>query len=166
MGFGIQNLGVINQKNAPAIWESNISEFPTNNIKGRLLLSLDTATLYVDLIDGNGDFTNRSIIAQGLISNGNGTIINTISPGDYSVDLGGALQNNTSIDLDGRQLNFIGANNTISINDNGDLIMVGTANGQFLPAAEEPLEVLVPNVTLYFINSNSGVAYRINAQTL
>jgi hypothetical protein len=165
MSFGIQNLGVINQQNAPAIWESNISEFPTNNIKGRLLLSLNTSELYVDLINGNDNFAGRSLISAPF-TNGNGTIFSDIDAPNLRIDLGGALQNNTSIDLDGRELNFVGANNTIFINDNGDLQSQGTANGQFLPATEESLEVLIPNVTLYFANSISGVVYRINAQTL
>jgi len=31
--FGVDNVGVINQRNAPAIWESSVAEFPNNNIK-------------------------------------------------------------------------------------------------------------------------------------
>lgn len=162
--FGVDNVGVINQRNAPAIWESSVAQFPNNNIKGRLLLATDTITLYVDLINGNGGMTNRAVIASGLIGNGNGTVINNSGTGDYSVDLGGALQNNTTIDLDGRELNFIGANNTIFINDNGDLLSQGTGTGQFLPASENTLQVVVPNTTLYFFNTNSGVVYKVNAQ--
>jgi hypothetical protein len=162
--FGVDNVGVINQRNAPAIWESSVAQFPNNNIKGRLLLATDTATLYVDLINGNGGMTNRAVIASGLIGNGNGTVINNSGTGDYSVDLGGALQNNTTIDLDGRELNFIGANNTIYINDNGDLLSQGIGNGQFLPASVNSLQVVVPNTTLYFFNTNSGVVYKVNAQ--
>jgi len=161
--FGVDNVGVINQRNAPAIWESNLGDFPLNTIKGRFLLALDTSTLYVDLITSNNP-TNRAVVASGLISNGNATVINTIAPGEYSVDLNGSLQYDTSINLDGRTLTFEGVSNNITIDDNGNLICTGTGNGQFLPASENTLQVVVPNTTLYFFNTNSGVVYKVNAE--
>jgi hypothetical protein len=161
--FGIDNVGVINQRNAPAIWESNFADFPTNTIKGRFLLALDTITLYVDLITSNNP-TNRAVVASGLIGTGNGTIINNNGTGDYSVDLGGELQTNTNINLNDRTLTFQGANNNIIIDEFGVLLSTGIGNGQFLPVSENTLQVVVPNTTLYFFNTNSGAVYKVNAQ--
>jgi hypothetical protein len=162
--FGVDNVGVINQRNAPAIWESNVAQFPTNNIKGRLLLATDTITLYVDLINGNGGMTNRAVIASGLIGNGNGTVINNSGTGDYTVDLGGALQNETYISLDGRSINFEGGTNTIKINNNVYLESQGLATGVFYPVTVNSIGVVVPNKTLVFFSPSSGVAYKVNVQ--
>jgi hypothetical protein len=168
--FGIDNVGVINQRNAPAIWESNVAEFPNNNIKGRLLLATDTITLYVDLINGDGGMTNRAIIASGLIGYGNGTVINNTGLGNYSVDLGGELQTNTNISLNDRTLTFEGANNTITISGNGVMtstgIDSGIHSGQFLPISAVSLQTVIPTITLYFHNTSGGQIYKINAQEI
>jgi hypothetical protein len=162
--FGIDNIGVINQRNAPAIWTSPISNFPPNNIQGRLLLATDTVTLYVDLINGTGGMINRAIIASGLIGDGNGTTINNTGTGDYTVDLGGSLQNITYLDLDGRSINFVGGTNTIKINNNGDLESQGLATGVFYPVTVTSIGVVAPNRTLVFYSPSSGLAYKVNVE--
>jgi hypothetical protein len=159
--FGIDNVGVINQRNAPAIWTSPIADFPPNNIQGRLLLATDTVTLYVDLINGTGGVTNRAIIASGLIGNGSGTTINNIGTGDYSVDLGGTLTSDPIIGMNGFVLEFSGTTQTLQIESTGNMI---SPFGDYLPANEIGLTSVIPNTTLRFKNVNNGDSYDVLAK--
>jgi hypothetical protein len=156
--FGVDNTGVINQRQSPAIWQSDIANFPANYILGRILIDTFQGGIYIDTAN------TRMQISSGANNYINGLSNFGGSPGTNNVGLGGGLDQNTYIQLDGRVLTFEGANNNIIINDNGDLISTGTGNGQFLPAAEVTLQVVVPNTTLYFFNTNSGVVYKVNAQ--
>jgi hypothetical protein len=160
--FGIDNVGVINQRNAPAIWTSPIADFPPNNIQGRLLLATDTVTLYVDLINGTGGVTNRAIIASGLIGNGSGTTINNIGTGDYFVDLGGALQSDVNIDFDGRQMTFQGQVELVNINIDGYL--QSGSSGTYMPATEQPFFALIPDAVLEFTDGVTSTQYQVLAK--
>jgi hypothetical protein len=158
--FGIDNVGVINQRNAPAIWESNFADFPTNTIKGRFLLALDTITLYVDLVTGNNP-TNRAVVASGLIGDGSGTTINNTGTGDYSVDLGGDINQNTTININGNALNFEGNAESVIINADGYL---DTQNiGIYMPVTEQTIVPLVPNVIIEFTDGINGITYQVLA---
>jgi hypothetical protein len=161
--FGIDNVGVINQRNAPAIWTSPIADFPPNNIQGRLLLATDTVTLYVDLINGTGGVTNRAIIASGLIGNGSGTTINNNGIGDYSVDLGGDLNVDTSIGMNNNFLEFTGTQQTLKILSNGSLF---GNNSEFFPIDIDSLSVIIPDTTLKFNDISNNKTYAVLAKEL
>jgi hypothetical protein len=159
--FGIDNVGVINQRNAPAIWESNFADFPTNTIKGRFLLALDTITLYVDLVTGNNP-TNRAIVASGLIGDGSGTTINNTGTGDYSVDLGGYLNAETTIYVNGYNINFQGSDESVFINADGYL---STDNlGTYMPVTEQPFFALIPDAVLEFTDGLTNIQYQVLAK--
>jgi len=158
--FGIDNTGVINQRQSPAIWQSDIADFPANYILGRILIDTFQGGIYIDTASSRMQISNGANNFENGISNTGGI------PGTNNVALGGQLVDNTNILLNDKTLTFEGANNNIIINNNGDLISTGIGNGQFLPAAEVTLEVVVPNITLYFYNTNSAVVYKVNAQAL
>jgi hypothetical protein len=160
--FGIDNVGVINQRNAPAIWTSPIADFPPNNIQGRLLLATDTVTLYVDLINGTGGVTNRAIIASGLIGDGNGTTINNIGTGDYSVDLGGYLNAETTISVNGYNLNLQGSDESVFINADGYLSSDNL--GTYMPVTEQPFFALIPDAVLEFTDGLTNIQYQVLAK--
>ena len=160
--FGIDNVGVINQRNAPAIWTSPIADFPPNNIQGRLLLATDTVTLYVDLINGTGGVTNRAIVASGLINDGSGTTINNTGTGDYSVDLGGKLLNSVTIENCGFDLLVSGSNDYLIFNSAGYL--TSNAYGALSTINEVSLSVVTPNCRLILSNPSTGDTYYILAQ--
>jgi hypothetical protein len=160
--FGIDNIGVINQRNAPAIWTSPISDFPPNNIQGRLLLATDTVTLYVDLINGTGGMINRAIIASGLIGDGSGTTINNTGTGDYTVDLGGYLQSDVNIDFDGRQMTFQGQTELVNINIYGYL--QSGFSGTYMPSIEQPFFALIPDAVLEFTDGVTNTQYQVLAK--
>lgn len=164
MSFGIQNLGVINQKNAPAIWISPVAQFPTNNIKGRMLLALDTITFYVDLVDGTGGMTNRAVIANGLINNGNGTTIDNIGfTGDYAVDLGGDMVQNTTILLQSFVLEFVGNDDVFHINPSGAIV---SDFGKYYPIEKTGFIPVTPNTTLLLKDIETGENYYVAAEQI
>jgi len=159
--FGIDNTGVINQKNAPAIWESDFADFPANTIKGRFLLALDTITLYVDLITSNNP-TNRAVVASGLIGDGSGTTINNNGTGDYTVDLGGTLFNSANIDLNNFEINLNGLQTSTIFRADGYIEDLN--NGSYFPAVINNLTALIPDKILAFTNLATGDVYKVLAK--
>jgi len=160
--FGIDNTGVINQKNAPAIWESDFADFPANTIKGRFLLALDTITLYVDLVTSNNP-SNRAIVASGLIGDGSGTNVNFTGNGDYTVDLGGDLLAGTVIDLNGHNFEFQGATTTTKIQSDGAMLDTATTK-MYFPTEEQNIAVIVADKLLVFSDPINGDTYKVLCQ--
>lgn len=157
MSFGIQNLGVINQKDAPAIWESDAVDFPANFVKGRILIDtffggiyLDTSTTRVQ-IQANG---------SGTINYLNGiTTLGLVIPTTSNVGLGGSLDNSTTININGNDLNFQGNAESVIINADGYL---DTQNiGIYMPITEQTIVPLVPNVILEFTDGINGIVYQV-----
>jgi hypothetical protein len=154
--FGVDNTGVINQRQSPAIWQSDISDFPPNYILGRILIDtfageiwLDTSNTRVRISNGSNTFLN------GLTSYGG-------SPTNTDIGLGGDLNDNTTINLNDFELNFDGAviNNKI---DNFGVITNKNTETDYMPVDEDD-NVVIPNTSINIYNLRTGAFYRIAVQ--
>ncbi len=162
MSFGIQNLGVINQKDAPAIWESDLVDFPANFVKGRILIDTFFGGIYLDTT------TTRVQIQAG----GNGTInyqngvetFGLTNPTTSNVGLGGSLVRNTDINLDTNKISFIGSNTNFVINDTG--VISDNFGNIYFPAIIDPTTLSVPNTSIIFTNAITGDLLRVLAEIL
>jgi hypothetical protein len=156
--FGLQNLGVINQKNAPAIWESPLADFPTNFVKGRILIDNTNGDIYLDTT------TTRHLIQNGgELAFRNGLTKSNINPFLNVVKLGGSLDGATIIDINGNELSFIGLTNVNRFDAQGVFYNDGNS-ADYMPIIEDPLGAVVPNVILNVINTRDGSYYKISAE--
>jgi len=159
MGFGIQNLGVINQKDAPAIWESNVANFPANFVKGRILIDNVYGGIYLD--------TTTTRIQIQPANNGNLTFINGLtsqatSPNSTQVSLEGSLVNETHIALDSHSLYFDGSVKATYVSPYGYL--VDDSTGWIVPAIDtDALGAIIPNIKLLIVNPASNKVYEVLA---
>jgi len=172
MSFGLQNLGVINQKNAPAIWQSNEVDFPTSFVIGRILIASDNGSIWIDTTTSS----RKQIVAGNIASfeTGNGINVEVI-PGDPSVtkfNLGGELVEDTLIDnvVNGKVLTIGDATNFTRVNVAGQLVAkYGIMPG---PTPLAPIVNVVASVAVVpdsyietFFSAN-GKYYRILAQEM
>lgn len=158
MSFGVSNLGVINQRQAPAIWESDFADFPANFIAGRILIALDAGNAGI-YIDGVGE---RYQIANGKINflNGLGTV-GFQTPTTQTIGLGGELIQETTLDVSQFILRFNGAANETIINNDGLIVI----NGHFVPSmVVNSYNPISANAVLNFINEDTGAIYRVLAE--
>jgi len=159
MSFGLQNLGVINQKDAPAIWESSVANFPANFVKGRILIDNVYGGIYLDTTT-----TRIQIQAQ---NNGNVTFVNgltsqTLTPNSTQISLEGYLINETHIALDSFAFYFDGSVKATYVNPNGYL--VDDSSGWILPAMDtDTLGAITPNIKLLFVNPATNKVYEVSA---
>lgn len=160
MAFGIQNLGVINQKQSPAIWQSDFSDFPTNFIAGRILIALDAgnAGIYIDGV------SNRYKIAEGTIDFVNGISEQTsIEPTVRKIGLGGLLNQNTQIELEFGFFQFSGINHVFQIDRQGNT----TWDGFGVACIEvRTLAPIIPTDTLVLTDAKTGNSYKVNAEII
>jgi hypothetical protein len=159
MGFGIQNLGVIDQKNAPAIWESDFADFPPNILNGRILIDITTGTIYLDLTN------TRVPISNGFINPVNGLADLGGSPTVRNVGLGGDLTNSTVINVNGNDITFEGSNNNVQIDSNGDLKNVAQGAYYFYGSVVGT-SVIVQDVTIIFRDEQNNRNIKVAAQTI
>lgn len=188
MSFGVQNLGVIDQRGTPAIWQSDLADFPNNYILGRILIATDNGYgIYLDT-----DTTRIPIVDSysGVITADNGLNYNNSIPSNKVISLGGVLLNDTTVNTMGNELNFYGGNVKIDsaiipvidisqsnlsmqtipgsidfIVDGSIVRSGGTSDGEFLSTTAISGVTIVPNITLLF-KSASGVNYKIIAEQL
>ena len=163
MSFGIQNLGVINQKDAPAIWESDAVDFPANFVKGRILIDTFQGGIYLDT-----STTRVQIQAGGsgaiLYQNGVETFGLT-TPTSTNVGLGGSLVRNTIIDITPNTLEFSGIN-TSTIFDTKGYMQDGASGNNYFTTFVDTLDVIVPNQILIFTNPVNNQPYAVLAQEI
>jgi hypothetical protein len=154
--FGIDNTGVINQRQSPAIWQSDIADFPANYILGRILIDtffggiyIDTASTRLQISNGSNSFVN------GLQSYGG-------IPTNQNIGLGGDLNQSTTININGNALNFEGNAESVIINADG---YIDTQNiGIYMPITEQTIVPLVPNVIIEFTDGINGINYQVLAR--
>jgi hypothetical protein len=124
MSFGIQNLGVIDQKNSPAIWQSPLAQFPVNFVNGRILIDSDAGNLYLDTD------INRNLIFQYtgdlLIQNGLTYAASSVIGDASIIELGGSLVSDTAINLNTHTFEFDGSATTTKIRNTGYLQIGGS----------------------------------------
>lgn len=156
--FGIDNTGVINQRQSPAIWQSDIADFPANYILGRILIDtfageiwLDTSTTRVRISNGSNTFIN------GLTDYGG-------TPTNIDIGLGGNLIYNTAINFSGFDLTFDGSSISNRIDDLGVLMNVNN-DVDYMPI-EEDGNLVVRNTSLNIYNTRTGDVYRVAVQKL
>jgi hypothetical protein len=153
--FGIDNTGVINQRQSPAIWQSDIADFPANYILGRILIDTFQGGIYID---------TASTRLQ--ISNGSNTFVNGIKsyggiPTNQNIGLGGDMVQDTTILLQGFVIDFTGTQTNFSISSTG---VISSDLGTYLPISDIGLTGLIPNTTLQFKNVETGDVYYVAAQ--
>ena len=159
--FGIDNTGVINQRQSPAIWQSDIADFPPNYILGRILIDTFQGGIYIDTAN------DRMQISSGANNYVNGVSNYGGSPGSNNVGLGGEMsQATTELILSGNEIKIVGDGNNFTFTQEGNLLSEGVATGIVLPATETTGTTITPNVILNFINTTSGVYYAIPAEVI
>lgn len=153
--FGLQNLGVINQKNAPAIWESAELDFPTNFVKGRILINTNNGAIYIDTETTRVQIQGGN---SGDVEFRNGLEVVSATNFDKTVTLGGSLINTTILDLNGNSFIFSGALVDTKLNTDGRLLV---DNNPVVTNANTTIGVTVPNKTLHL--NIEGTTYQVNA---
>jgi hypothetical protein len=142
MSFGLQNLGVINQKQSPAIWQSDIADFPANFIAGRILIDTFQGGIYIDTA------INRVQIqagGSGVVNYINGIVNTGGSPNTSTIQLGGDLIDN------------------ININSNNFAFQIDSR--QIATITDNPLTVNIPNADLFIYDVVQGVKFKIACQS-
>lgn len=154
--FGYSAIPVINQKNAPAIWESSFATFPPQFILGRILIDTDNGAIYLD-----GSSSRTLLIAGNLgsIENGNATNVSS-TPGVTKINLGGNLDSPTAIDLDTHDIFFNGSATNFVINPDGT-ISDDNSSTTYLPSVVAPLAAVVPTNTIEFYDFTTNKFYRV-----
>jgi len=157
--FGVDNTGVINQRQSPAIWQSNIADFPANYILGRILIDTFQGGIYID---------TASTRLQ--ISNGTKNAINGLQdyggiPTNINFGLGGDLNYSTVIDVNGNDIVFGGAVDNVQIDSDGYL-NCPAQSAYYLPANVVGLSPIIQNATILFIDQHNGVTLKVAAQTI
>ncbi len=163
MAFGIQNLGVINQKQAPAIWESDYADFPGNFIPGRICIALDAGNAGI-YIDGT---VERFKIADGATNFTNGLkTIGLSTPTNKSIGLGGELVEDVQIGLDNTYSVFIfGSATQAGINANGHFVYNSLTQTPIACTTEQALTTITPDVVLIFDIPNVAT-YKVLAEKI
>lgn len=162
MSFGLDNLGVINEQNSPAIWNSTFANFPTNSIAGRLLVANNTRRIYLDLTTGA---VNRVLLSDGFatpISAANG--LNNITDPTV-IELGGAIAQTTNINTENGVIDFEGGTEIFEIGEDG----VPYRNGEPLYATSDGSgTTMVYNAPVAAVNLggslNEDADIRLNSQ--
>jgi len=109
--------------------------------------------------------SNRAVIASGLIGAGNGTQISNTGTGDYSVDLGGDMNINTTITLNGKNLLIEGTDTDFLIDSNGNLSSPSNAT-YYLGVNVIGIGSVIPTNILVFNNPFDNHNYAVLAQQL
>jgi hypothetical protein len=154
MSFGVQNLGVIDQKGTPAIWQSAFADFPASTLNGRILIATDNVYngIYIDL---NGTLV-RIATEPTDFKNGLGSV--GLSGFVKNIGLGGALTQNTSIDTNTKTLDFVGTEVITSVDPNGYLYI----SSKDVPTLEVAAFPIVADSTIRL--NIRGVSFDINAK--
>jgi hypothetical protein len=161
MSFGIQNLGVINQKDAPAIWESDFVDFPANFVKGRILIAIDSGAIYIDLTASRLQIQAGSM-ASFTAANG---LTKTSGSFDTEISLGGILNGETVIDLDGSELKLLGSSSITIFTSDGKILDDSTSSF-YMPMKEETFAVIVPDSIIRIFDLDNGQSFQILAKKL
>lgn len=141
MGSGIKFISqVLNQKGAPALYEDIIDNRPAATFEGRLFFATDVTngdTIFRD----NGDGTWSALAGN---AGGGGTFINGVTDLTGGVGLGGSLDQNTEILLNG--LSF-------KLTNNGDNFLIDTVNDLYYFGKGNALDagngIHITQLTLY-----------------
>jgi hypothetical protein len=164
MSFGVQNLGVIDQRGTPAIWQSDYVDFPNNFIEGRILIATGSGGIYLDTN------TNRLIISSGttllqtynIDLDGNDlTLLNgTVAMNTMAVDVATISQ----IDNSNVPTSYIGTNTQIDFLATGSIYRSGgTLDGEFPSMQEDGIGLPIPNISLKLKLAN-GDTYNFSAR--
>lgn len=154
--FGVDNTGVINQRQSPAIWQSDIADFPPNYILGRILIDtfqggiyIDTASTRLQISNGSKNFVNGVTSFGGI-------------PTSQNIGLGGDMLYDTEINMNGGSLLFNGSNNSLTIDSQGNLSNQ-TEGSYYLPVMVIGLTSIIPTNVLLFTNPFDGHKYAVSA---
>jgi hypothetical protein len=160
--FGVDNVGVINQRNAPAIWESSVANFPANFVKGRILIDNVYGGIYLD--------TTTTRIQIQAANNGNVTFLNGLtsyapSPTSTEISLGGDLNYSTQINLNGNEILFEAANNNVQIDSDGNLKNVAQGAYYFWGNVVSA-SVVIQDATIIFRDEQYNRYIKVAAQII
>jgi len=114
---------VLNQKGAPALYEDTIDNIPAATFEGRLFFATDVVsgdTIFRD----NGDGTWSALAGNG----GGGTFINGVTDLTGGVGLGGSLDQDTEILLNGLSFKLTNNGNNFLIDTVNNLYYFGKGN--------------------------------------
>jgi hypothetical protein len=158
--FGVDNIGVINQRNAPAIWESALNQFPQNFIKGRILIDNIYGGIYLDTSNSRIQIQSSN---SGDLTFTNGLNSSALSPTTTDVNLGGELTKDTDIFQNGSTLTFNGSQTNSVILGSG-AIFDQTSEKYYYPMAVESGTPVIPNCIIIFQNPINGEQILVSAR--
>jgi hypothetical protein len=158
--FGYSAIPVINQKNAPAIWESDFVDFPANFIAGRILIATDNGAIYLDLTSSR---IALQAGAMGTFTATNGLEINNSTPFATEIGLGGQMFGDKTINTSTNTLSFIG--NLLQENQfDTDGVFKNTNTGKdYMPLSEIPFRVIFENCLLEIQDTRTNQIYKVAA---
>lgn len=160
MSFGLQNLGVINQRQSPAIWQSDFADFPINFIEGRILIDTFQGGIYLDTSSSR---VQIQASGAGLINYSNGVQTYGITtPTTQNVGLGGTIDVPTQIIMNDT-LDFSGSFTTFTLTSDG-AAQDGQTGNLYFPVEPSALTGVVPDTLLIFINPLNGDSYKVLAE--
>lgn len=163
--FGYSAIPVINQKNAPAIWESDAGDLPQNHIKGRLLVELDNGRVLYDVADSDiYDPSLRILLASGGFTNGDAITVLSVGGGVFSINLGGTMTTNSSIDTSLGSLAFIGGLLMENKFDQFGVFTNTNTGKDYMPLSEIPLSVIIADCLLEIQDTRTNQIYKVAAK--
>jgi hypothetical protein len=157
--FGVDNTGVINQRQSPSIWQSDSVDFPANYILGRILIDSTTGQIFLD--------TSNSRLQ---ISNGSNAFVNGLTsyggiPTNSNIGLGGDMNFETEINVNGQYLNIAGSNTGTTFLSNG--AMYDTASEKYyFPVVVEGGAVVIPDSVMTFQDPTNGSQYLVSCRSV
>lgn len=155
--FGFGGSFVVNQKNAPAIWESDINDFPDDLLPGRILINTTNGAIYLD-----------GVSTRVIISNGSNTFLNGLTSlggtaTNRNIGFGGSINQDTVITVDtGKNFSVTedGANTAVQYLAGG---MVDADTGKPYVVVDLRSGSIVPNTVIAIYNPIDGKEYLLNA---
>jgi predicted ribosome-associated RNA-binding protein Tma20 len=157
--FGVDNTGVINQRQSPAIWQSDSADFPPNYILGRILIDSTTGQIFLDTSNSRLQISNGSnAFVNGLTSYGG-------TPTNSNIGLGGDLNYSTVINVNGSDITFEGSNNNVQIDSDGNLRNVAQGAYYFWGNVVSA-SVIIQDATIIFRDEQNNRNLKVAAQTI
>ena len=136
MSFGLTSTFVVNE-GQPAAWVGNFADLPSFKIAGRILYTLDTNSIYMDI-----NTTTRVQLTLQPYGASNGLSLSE-NGNSYNTVLGGSLIQDTNIDPVDYRLTLTNKDictieeTTGNVNPNATIILTGLGIGAFKVKAEQ-----------------------------
>ena len=138
MSFGLTSTFVVNE-GQPAAWVGNFADLPALKIKGRILYTLDTNAIYLDISN-----TTRTLLSLPPYGANNGLSLSQ-NANTYNVRLGGTLIQTTDIVTNEQPLTI----------DSVGVATIETTSG-----------IPVPNAVILLTDKSNNTQYKLSAEAL